>query len=165
MTFLNRPNRAVTISLEDRLVKGGNFGSHDSKRLDMGANSRIGQSYSTLSHGRHGAPPPALRHTTISQHTAQQVYVIKTRKTILFTINLTTMCTTPCLWRCGCRQRCPQPCMGCLLWQFWHNRSLLWTYWHRPVAWLPRQRWGRQSEHGWHGDHLGGSTMVDLLRW
>ena len=49
MTLLNRPNRAVTISLEGRLVKGGRIGSHDSKRLDMGANSRIGQSYSTAS--------------------------------------------------------------------------------------------------------------------
>ncbi len=42
------PAKAVTISLEGRLVKGGNFGSHDWKRSDMGANSWIGQSYSTL---------------------------------------------------------------------------------------------------------------------
>ncbi len=32
-----------------------------------------------LPYGRHGAPPPALPHTTISQHDARQVYVIKTR--------------------------------------------------------------------------------------
>ncbi len=31
-------------------------------------------------HSPHAAPPPALRHSTISQHTAQQVYVVKTRK-------------------------------------------------------------------------------------
>ncbi len=29
--------------------------------------------------GRHGALPPALPHTIISQHAAQQVYVLKTR--------------------------------------------------------------------------------------
>ena len=31
------------------------------------------------SHGRHGAPPPASRHTTISRHATKQVYVVKTR--------------------------------------------------------------------------------------
>jgi hypothetical protein len=38
-------------------------------------------------YGRHGAPPPAPPHTTISQHDAQQVYVVKTRegrKTVVF---------------------------------------------------------------------------------
>ena len=30
------------------------------------------------SHGRHGAPPPAPPHTTISQHAMRQVYVVKT---------------------------------------------------------------------------------------
>jgi hypothetical protein len=30
-------------------------------------------------YGHHGAPPPELPHTTISQHDAQQVYVVKTR--------------------------------------------------------------------------------------
>ena len=89
---MNRPNRAVTISLEGRLVKGGRIGSHNSKRLDMGANSRIGQSYSTLSHGRHGAPPPALRHTTISRHATKQVYVVKTRKTILLFLLIWLLC-------------------------------------------------------------------------
>ena len=58
MTFLNRPNRAVTISLEGRLVKGGNFGSQDwkKKRLDSGANSWIGQSYSTWETDKWSAP-------------------------------------------------------------------------------------------------------------
>ena len=61
-----------------------------------------------LSHGRHGAPPPAPRHTTIRQHAMRQVYVVKTRKTILIMINLTIMCTT-CRWRwCGCRRQCLQ---------------------------------------------------------
>jgi hypothetical protein len=32
-----------------------------------------------LPYGRHGAPPPATLYTTISQHDAQQVYVVKTR--------------------------------------------------------------------------------------
>ncbi len=32
-----------------------------------------------LSHGCHGAPLPAPRHTTISQHATQQVYIIKTK--------------------------------------------------------------------------------------
>ncbi len=30
----------------------------------------------------HGAPPPVPRHTTISQHAMQQVYILKLEKTI-----------------------------------------------------------------------------------
>jgi hypothetical protein len=42
-----------------------------------------------LLYGRHGAPHPALPHTTISQYAAQQVYVVKNRKqkSLLLLIN------------------------------------------------------------------------------
>jgi hypothetical protein len=33
-----------------------------------------------LSYGHHGAPLPAFKHTTISKHTMQQDYIVKTRK-------------------------------------------------------------------------------------
>ncbi len=57
------------------------------------------------SHGRHGAPPPTPSHTTNSQHATTHVYIVKTRKTILITINLTNMCTTHWWWQLDCR--CP----------------------------------------------------------
>ncbi len=42
---------------------------------------RINQSWwLPLSYGHHGAPLPAFKHTTISKHTMEQVYVVKTRK-------------------------------------------------------------------------------------
>jgi hypothetical protein len=42
---------------------------------------RIDQSWrSPLSYGHHGASLPAFKHTSISQHTMEQVYVVKTRK-------------------------------------------------------------------------------------
>ncbi len=34
------------------------------------------------SYGRHGAPLPAFKHTTISKHTMVEFYIVKTRKTI-----------------------------------------------------------------------------------
>ncbi len=37
-------------------------------------------------YGRHGALPSAPLHTTISKHVAQQVYVVKTKNIIVFTI-------------------------------------------------------------------------------
>jgi hypothetical protein len=46
--------------------------------------SRIDRSWrSPLSYGHDGASLPAFKHATISQHTMQQVYVVKTRKTII----------------------------------------------------------------------------------
>jgi hypothetical protein len=36
--------------------------------------------WSPLSYGHHGAPLPAFKHTTISKHTMQQDYIVKTRK-------------------------------------------------------------------------------------
>ena len=45
-------------------------------------------------HSCHGAPPPTLRHTTISRHAMQQVYIVKLEKAILISINLTIMCIT-----------------------------------------------------------------------
>ena len=71
--------------------------------------------------------------------------LLKLEKTILITINLTTVCTMRRRRRCGCRRRCPQLCMGRLR-RFRRNRSVLWNYRHRPVARLPRRRRGRQSE-------------------
>ncbi len=45
---------------------------------------RIDQSWrSPSSYGRHGAPLPAFKYTTISKHTMEQVYIVKTRKTII----------------------------------------------------------------------------------
>jgi hypothetical protein len=38
------------------------------------------QWWSPSSYDRYGAPLPAFRHTTISQHTMQQVGIVKTRK-------------------------------------------------------------------------------------
>jgi hypothetical protein len=35
-------------------------------------------------YGRHGAPPLAPPHTTISQHAVQQVYVVKTKEYICY---------------------------------------------------------------------------------
>jgi hypothetical protein len=35
-------------------------------------------------YGRHGAPPPAPPHTTISQHAVRQVYDIKTKEYICY---------------------------------------------------------------------------------
>jgi hypothetical protein len=75
---------------------------------------------------------------------------LKLEKTILITINFTIMCTLRRRRQWGCRRQCPQPRMGRLR-RFRSNRSVLWTYWHRPVARLPRRRWGRQSEHGRRG--------------
>ena len=41
----------------------------------------INQSWqSPLSYGHHGAPLPDSKHTTISKHTMQQDYIVKTRK-------------------------------------------------------------------------------------
>jgi hypothetical protein len=43
--------------------------------------SCINQSWqSSLSYGHHGAPLLAFKHTTISKHTMEQVYIVKTRK-------------------------------------------------------------------------------------
>jgi hypothetical protein len=45
---------------------------------------RIDRSWQSLSsYGCHGAPLPAFKHTTISEHTMEQVYIVKTRKTII----------------------------------------------------------------------------------
>jgi hypothetical protein len=56
-------------------------------------------------------PPPALPHTTISQHAARQVYVVKTREYYCFTIYYSSyfkvryIVNTPCLCVCGlCQQ-------------------------------------------------------------
>jgi hypothetical protein len=49
----------------------------------------IDQSWqSPLSYGHHGAPLPAFKHTTISKHTMQQDYDVKTRKTIINNVYL-----------------------------------------------------------------------------
>jgi hypothetical protein len=41
---------------------------------------------STSSYGRHEAPLPAFKHTTMSQHTMQQISIVKTRKTIIINV-------------------------------------------------------------------------------
>jgi hypothetical protein len=44
----------------------------------------INQSWQLLlSYSHHGAPLPAFKHTTISKHTMQQDYIVKTRKKII----------------------------------------------------------------------------------
>ncbi len=43
---------------------------------------------SPLSYGHHGAPLPALKHTTVSKHTMRQDYVVKTRKNIINNVYL-----------------------------------------------------------------------------
>ncbi len=48
--------------------------------LHDGTSCINGSLRSPLSHGRHGAPLPAFKHTTISKHTMRQDYVVKTRK-------------------------------------------------------------------------------------
>jgi hypothetical protein len=46
---------------------------------------RIDRSWrSPSSYGRHGAPLPAPKHTTISQHATRQVNVVKTREYICY---------------------------------------------------------------------------------
>jgi len=111
-------------------------------------------------------PPRAQRHTMISQHATQQqqVYILKTRKKILISTNLTFMCTvhdasTTTMWLR--RWQCMKPRIG-HPWQFRFNRFSLRTYRHHPVARFPRRRGGRQSEHGQRRGDLGGTAMVDL---
>ena len=49
--------------------------------------SRVDRSWrSTPSYGRHEAPLPAFKHTTISQHTMQQVSIVKLEKTIIINV-------------------------------------------------------------------------------
>jgi hypothetical protein len=64
-----------------------------------------------LPYGRHGALPPAPSHTTISQHAAQQVYVIKTREYYCFYylfisyFNTQRIVDVLCLSVCGLHQQ------------------------------------------------------------
>jgi hypothetical protein len=54
------------------------------RRFLQQVNLHIDQSWrSPLSYGHHGAPLPAFKHTTISKHTMQQDYIVKTRKNII----------------------------------------------------------------------------------
>jgi hypothetical protein len=53
----------------------------------LDAISPVNQSWrSTSSYGRYEAPLPGFKHTTISQHTMQQVSIVKTRKTIIINV-------------------------------------------------------------------------------
>jgi hypothetical protein len=61
-----------------------------------------------LPDGRHGAHPPASPHTTISQHAARQVHVVKTSEYYcfyyVFTSYFKARCiNAPCLSVCGLR--------------------------------------------------------------
>jgi hypothetical protein len=64
-----------------------------------------------LPYGRHGALPVALPHTTISQHAAQHVNVVKTREYYCFTIIFISyfkaqrIADVPCLCVCRLHQR------------------------------------------------------------
>ncbi len=53
-------------------------------RQNLGKNNTPQPWWPPSPYGRHGAPPPAPPHTTISQHAVQQVYVVKTKEYICY---------------------------------------------------------------------------------
>ncbi len=64
----------------------GGWGTSDTRlaRRKLGKNNTLQSWRPPLPYGHHGALPPALPHTKISQHAARQVYVVKTREKYCF---------------------------------------------------------------------------------
>ncbi len=100
-------------------------------RQKLGKNNTP-QSWQLLSpYNRHGAHPPTPPHTTISQHAAQQVYVVKTRENYCFYYLLAILKHNPSTTRCAC------VIAGCVSGQRWGYHTLSGRHWeHHTLSGL-----------------------------